>query len=172
MSEENQLFTPPFLAKASLEKDALKALFVGEKYQSYYKDKFKTITPQKATAGFNIAAFLLGVIWLFYRKMYGYGLIYIGFIFASSIVMEIFNASIAIDRSISIAVSVFMGLWGNTIYKHHVEKKIKQISEEYEGEDMQIEAKIQQGGGTNPIAGWTLFILIVALLSLGIWVDS
>ena len=61
-----------------LEQD--RALFVGAKYESYYQAQFEKITPKKQYAGFNIAAFFLGVVWLFYRKMYSYGFMAIGLI--------------------------------------------------------------------------------------------
>ena len=54
-----------------LEQD--RALFIGVKYESYYQAQFEKITPRKQYAGFNIAAFFLGVVWLFYRKIYSYG---------------------------------------------------------------------------------------------------
>ena len=54
-----------------LEQD--RALCVGAKYESYYQAQFEKITTKKQYAGFNIAAFFLGVVWLFYRKMYSYG---------------------------------------------------------------------------------------------------
>ncbi len=67
-----------------LEQD--RALFVGAKYESYYQAQFEKITPKKQYAGFNIAAFFLGVVWLFYRKMYSYGFMAIGLIVAIGMV--------------------------------------------------------------------------------------
>ena len=43
-----------------LEQD--RALFVGLKYESYYQAQFEKITPRKQYAGFNIAAFFLGLV--------------------------------------------------------------------------------------------------------------
>ena len=73
-----------------LEQD--RALFVGAKYASYYQAQFEKITPKKQYAGFNIAAFFLGVVWLFYRKMYRYGFMAIGLIVVIGMV-EIFLGS-------------------------------------------------------------------------------
>lgn len=158
---------PPFptSGKLSVANDDQKALFVGEKYEKYYKGKFEQITPTKQMAGFNIGAFFLGPIWLFYRKMYAYGAFYIAFVFTSGIVTTIFEISESIDRAISTGLAVTMGLGGNALYKYFVEKRIKTISENHPSN---IEEALVEKGGTNSIAAWGLLIVFVILIYLSV----
>ncbi|WP_372886349.1 zinc-ribbon domain-containing protein, partial [Psychrobacter sp.] len=66
------------LASSSESADALLATFVGEKYDSFYRDKwFKDSEPRlevnndgSSIHSFNLAGLLLGTSWLCYRKMY------------------------------------------------------------------------------------------------------
>lgn len=163
MSFEEDSRLPPSLPLSNneLNDDDKKARFVGEKYAGYYKEKFDQITPKKQMAGFHIAAFFLGPIWLFYRKMYVYGAIYIAFVFASGMVISIFEMPESIDRAISIGLSITMGLGGNGLYKYFVERRIKTITENHPADFNEV---LAEKGGTNSIAAWSLLILIVILI--------
>ena len=165
MSFDEKHIPSPFESSLNhfLSDDDKKAKFIGEKYEKYYKEKFERITPKKQMAGFHIAAFILGPIWLFYRKMYAYGAIYIAFVFASGMVTSIFELPESIDRAISIALSVTMGLGANTLYKYFVEKRIKTITENHPSNFNDV---LVEKGGTSPIAAWSLLILFVILIYL------
>src|SRR5699024_6685766 len=88
---DNKVQTPPPLNPVNISKnaqisslsssenaDTLLAAFVGEKYDSYYRDKwFKDREPRleinnngSSIHSFNLAGFLFCVFWLCYRKMY------------------------------------------------------------------------------------------------------
>ena len=61
------------------DEDYLK-LFIGEKYRYYlreWKKMEKSSFPISSFSGFNWGAFLGGPAWLFYRKMYSYGILYL-----------------------------------------------------------------------------------------------
>lgn len=105
-----------------LEQD--RALFIGVKYESYYQAQFEKITPRKQYAGFNIAAFFLGVVWLFYRKIYSYGFMAIGLI----VVIGMVEILLGIESSgANIGLAVAFGMFGKTLYKHHVDQQIAKI---------------------------------------------
>lgn len=167
MSFEGNHIPPPFptVTSSYLSDDDKKERFVGEKYEAYYKEKFELITAIKHTSGFNIGAFFLGPIWLFYRKMYVYGAIYIAFVMVSEMLTSIFELHQSIDRAISIALAVIMGLAGNTLYKYFVEKRIKIITENHASNVAEV---LAEKGGTSAIAGWGLFILYVILVYLSL----
>lgn len=137
------------------DKEHKMLLFVGDKFTKYYQEKFNQITPQKQISGFNIAAFFLGVMWLFYRKMYAYGFIAILVIIVIGIIEELLNLP-TIGASIGLAVA--FGMLGNTIYKQFVEKKISQIKS---NEELETE------GGTNIWAALTVFVVAIIFISLG-----
>ena len=143
-----------------LEQD--RALFVGLKYESYYQAQFEKITPKKQYAGFNIAAFFLGVVWLFYRKMYRYGFMAIGLIVVIGMV-EIFLGIESSGANIGLAVA--FGMFGNTLYKYHVDQQIAKIHQLGSGS---VHTELENRGGTNLIAGSILLVMWLGLVALAI----
>ncbi|MDN5445436.1 MAG: DUF2628 domain-containing protein [Pseudomonadales bacterium] len=143
-----------------LEQD--RALFVGAKYASYYQAQFEKITPKKQYAGFNIAAFFLGVVWLFYRKMYSYGFMAIGLIVVIGIV-EIFLGIESSGANIGLAVA--FGMFGKTLYKHHVDQQIAKIRQ---FGNSNVNTELENRGGTNLIAGSILLVIWLGLVALAI----
>ena len=143
-----------------LEQD--RALFVGAKYASYYQAQFEKITPKKQYAGFNIAAFFLGVVWLFYRKMYRYGFMAIGLIVAIGMV-EIFLGIESSGANIGLAVA--FGMFGNTLYKHHVDQQIAKVRQ---FGNSNVNTELENRGGTNIVAGSILLVIWLGLVALAI----
>ena len=143
-----------------LEQD--RALFVGAKYASYYQAQFEKITPKKQYAGFNIAAFFLGLVWLFYRKMYRYGFMAIGLIVAIGMV-EIFLGIESSGANIGLAVA--FGMFGNTLYRHHVDQQIAKTRQLGSGS---VNTELENRGGTNIVAGSILLVIWLGLVALAI----
>lgn len=139
-----------------------RALFVGLKYESYYQAQFEKITPKKQYAGFNIAAFFLGVVWLFYRKMYSYGFMSIGLI----VVIGMVEIILGIESSgANIGLAVAFGMFGNTLYKYHVDQQIAKIHQLGSGS---VHTELENRGGTNLIAGSILLVMWLGLVALAI----
>lgn len=168
MNQEQNLFPPPLSPTAELDvnDDYLKTLFVGDKYQKYYQEKFNKITPKKTMSGFNIAAFFLGIIWLFYRKMYALGFIMIGVLFLIGWIETYFNIN---GYGSSIGLAVMFGMLGNSFYKQHVEKQIAKVKAQ---QVVFIEQELQLRGGTNLWAALFLVGIVVVLILLGIYADA
>ena len=142
-----------------------RALFVGLKYESYYQAQFEKITPKKQYAGFNIAAFFLGVVWLFYRKMYSYGFMSIGLI----VVIGMVEIILGIESSgANIGLAVAFGMFGNTLYKYHVDQQIAKIHQLGSGS---VHTELENRGGTNLIAGSILLVMWLGLVALAISVS-
>ena len=139
-----------------------RALFVGLKYESYYQAQFEKITPKKQYAGFNLAAFFLGVVWLFYRKMYSYGFMSIGLI----VVIGMVEIILGIESSgANIGLAVAFGMFGNTLYKYHVDQQIAKIHQLGSGS---VHTELENRGGTNLIAGSILLVMWLGLVALAI----
>ena len=143
-----------------LEQD--RALFVGAKYASYYQAQFEKITPKKQYAGFNIAAFFLGVVWLFYRKMYSYGFMAIGLIVAIGIVEILLGIE---SSGANIGLAVAFGMFGNTLYKHHVDQQIAKIRQ---FGNSNVNTELEKHGGINLIVGSILLVMWLGLVALAI----
>ncbi len=139
-----------------------RALFVGLKYESYYQAQFEKITPKKQYAGFNIAAFFLGVVWLFYRKMYSYGFMAIGLI----VVIGMVEILLGIESSgANIGLAVAFGMFGNTLYKYHVDQQIAKIRQ---FGNSNVNTELENRGGTNIVAGSILLVIWLGLVALAI----
>lgn len=143
-----------------LEQD--RALFIGAKYEFYYQAQFKKITPKKQYAGFNIAAFFLGVVWLFYRKMYRYGFMAIGLIVAIGMVEILLGIE---SSGANVGLAVAFGMFGNTLYKHHVDQQIATIRQ---FGNSNVNTELENRGGTNLIAGSILLVIWLGLIALAI----
>ena len=143
-----------------LEQD--RALFIGAKYESYYQAQFEKITPKKQYAGFNIAAFFLGVVWLFYRKMYSYGFMAIGLIVAIGMVEILLGIE---SSGTNIGLAVAFGMFGNTLYKHHVDQQIAKIRQ---FGNSNVNTELENRGGTNIVAGSILLVIWLGLVALAI----
>ena len=146
-----------------LEQD--RALFIGVKYESYYQAQFEKITPRKQYAGFNIADFFLGVVWLFYRKIYSYGFMAIGLIVAIGMVEILLGIE---SSGANIGLAVAFGMFGNTLYKHHVDQQIAKIRQLGSGN---VHTELENRGGTNLIVGSILLVIWLGLAALAISVS-
>ena len=143
-----------------LEQD--RALFIGVKYESYYQAQFEKITPRKQYAGFNIADFFLGVVWLFYRKIYSYGFMAIGLI----VVIGMVEILLGIESSgANIGLAVAFGMFGKTLYKHHVDQQIAKIRQ---FGNSNVNTELVNRGGTNIVAGSILLVIWLGLVALAI----
>lgn len=112
---------------------------------SYYLDKFRRIEHSRR-GGWNWAAFLLGPVWLFYRKQYGLGSIYLTLQLMADVVANVLYAPIdplnvseqvltelansplflfaAVLSYIVLALRILLGIRANHFYLQHCEKKI------------------------------------------------
>ena len=130
-----------------------------EKNQGYYMEKFKTMNKTADKKSWNWCAFLFGGYWIFYRKMYVEGIIYI-----------ISNTILAcipfIGWILNIAIYVCAGLFGNSFYYEHIKKKFVEISC---ADSSMRTVLIQKNGGTNiilPIILLAVPIVIVLILTI------
>lgn len=144
-------------------------LFVGKKYQSYYKEHFDQMASQQTTSGFNVGALFLGPIWMVYRKMYAYAAIYTVCMMVLGIFIELIGIPEALDQMISIGVAVCLGIFGNKLYKTFVDKKIQKVTQTESS--TYLESALRQEGGTNLAAALIIFIALTALLATVIYFE-
>ncbi|WP_416729836.1 DUF2628 domain-containing protein [Fictibacillus sp. JL2B1089] len=130
--------------------------FVGEKKKDYYLKKW-----QKDNS-FNWAAFFLTLLWLGYRKMYTPILLVLAAFFAIDIIfllMEIEGT--LINRSLGAALSGWLGIGGNLLYKKHAQKQISMIEQGSISDKEKIH-EIRKRGGTSKM-GVFLAILMISV---------
>lgn len=131
--------------------------FVG-KNTGYYQNKFDTITKTGSKITWNWAAFFLNIYWLLYRKMY----LQAGGLFLITVVL---NCIPYIGWLVSIGVTIAFGMYANSIYLDHIQKKLIEINSlDYS----QREFAIQKKGGTNLVLPLAIVIGMVLLTIIAI----
>ncbi len=154
--------------------DTLLAAFVGEKYDSYYRDKWfedsepHLISDKKETPRpkFNLAGVLLGISWLSYRKMYKIAFfVMLGTSLLDTVLMYVLGEQTynAISNSLFLAVGIVVtGLFGNYFYLNHSIHHTKKIMAS--NRDLNIaREKLAQAGGTSWLGAIGFTILLVAM---------
>ena len=100
--------------------DSELSLFL-EKNQPYYMEKFKTMEKTADKKSWNWSAFLCHFYWMFYRKMYIEGIVFIVGNFILGLIPFI-------GWILNIAAWVCCGIFGNYFYYEHTKKKFVEIS--------------------------------------------
>ena len=126
----------------------------------YYEPKFRLMKATNKKTSWNWPAFLVPSYWLFYRRMYLYGII---FLVGSSILASITMGVLAL------AANVAVGIFGNYIYMNFLEKNLadaNNLQEPYRSQN------INSHTGANPTAVWiyvgiTFGLGLLVLLALG-----
>ena len=128
------------------------AAVVGSNTQ-YYIERFRRIE-HNGSGGWNWAAFLLAPMWLFYRKQYGLGTVYLLMQLMSGVVSAVIYAPMRVAETqaaaevaltnmmdsplfwlaavlscIFFALEILLGMRANHFYLRHCEKKIAKIRE-------------------------------------------
>ena len=97
----------------------------------YYLPKWEALDPtlgRVASRTFNWAAFFLTVFWMAYRKMYLYLVVWIAFLLVFYLILEVlFSVSTSVTNGANIAMMYFFGRYGSSLYRKHVERKLRQI---------------------------------------------
>ncbi len=143
--------------------------------QEYYLPRWKKITEGKI-ASFNWAAFLVGMLWLLYRKMYIEAGILLVIILTEGFLSEMFllpyldfQTQSAYNTGVNIAYGLILGFLGNYIYYNSACRKIEKLKKDmYSGVDFENELKRRGGVTTIPIlivVGIVVIILVILLMS-------
>ncbi len=143
----------------------LEAQFVGEKYYTYYAEKWASHEGGTLFISWNWAAFFLGPIWLLYRKMYLQGAFFVFALFF----LEIFAARVLsaaalplywfgyADAALRDGLRVLLGVFGNCVYMNHMLGAIMRNKGKSAPE---IVDAMVRGGGTNIALAGIVLILI------------
>ncbi|MBS4025970.1 MAG: DUF2628 domain-containing protein [Clostridia bacterium] len=109
-------------------------LFVGNNAE-YYLQRWDTMIRTGSLVSWNWAAFLLSPAWLFYRKMYLSGIIYL----VATVLLKSYIIPIVI-------ISIGIGTAGNFIYMKHARGRILAIKSVFHVPDNQKKIIAKNGG--------------------------
>ncbi len=125
----------------------------------YYDQKFSMMNMSGKSIAWNWASFFLSAYWMVYRKMYLNTLYLVLISWAITFICFIPVVGWFIGGLMAIALWVCMGMYGNAIYKNHIEKKYDECSAlEYDHRKQECVGK----GGTS--AGAVVIYVLVSML--------
>ena len=131
--------------------------FIGEK-SNYYFFKWGISENPGKYARWNWSAFICGVFWMGYRKMYKE-------LFVCTIILFLLDITILsvtndyFDKIMSYVVASIIGTYGNAIYYNYVQRSMNKIKEQNEIDKIK---SIRKKGGTSFVG-----VIIALLLYFG-----
>lgn len=141
--------------------DASLQAFVGPNYPTY-KRKWASLKNNPGGLTWHWPAFLLGVGWMGYRKMYLPSFIIIGAMLALTFLEYLFDASERFSNSLNIGIAIGFGMSGNALYQWHVRKKMADIAATTRPE--RLPSELARHGGTSALAGIGMLLLLLIVL--------
>jgi hypothetical protein len=147
------------------------AAFLGSK-ADYYLDKWESIA-QGSKNNLNGYAFLFGLFWFLYRKMYLLSLIILAILTLESIVetaiLEYFNAGPDTYKIMNmvayIVCSFIFGSYGNWLYLKDTQRQIRRLKKAPVNQETYW-TKLKKAGGTSWLPLIALLIVFVMLILL------
>jgi hypothetical protein len=124
---------------------------VQKRYPRYAKE-FDRLENKGFDVTWNWMAFLCSPYWMFYRKMYLYGALWLAVQLASNVL------NLWLINVLMLPFPILFGLYGDSMYLHQLDKKLKK-AQTLSGEDK--EKYLKRKGGTNL---WLPLVLLGANL--------
>ncbi len=156
--------TQPSVQIASSESDEALKIFIGKNYD-YFLRKWEIAEKKKSKLSWNWAAFLLGSFWMVYRKMYLYFWIFIGVIIVEIFFEYAFGFPNELTNAINLSIALTIGQVGNSLYKLHAEKKVKEITMMMNtSEESKIELARQGNTSIGAAIGFAAVLIVFLIL--------
>lgn len=155
-TQESPIIPPINTNQTDVVEEELQKAFIGPNYEKITKNPF------------NIAGFFFTTFYMFYRKMFGYGILVF---LLSLIVLNLIKNPI-----VTFAFNLIIGLFVNQLYISYANKKITQIKNQNQDKEQNEWKRIcTEKGGTSigtMLVGFILeigitFLLIFLMLALG-----
>ena len=158
--------------EAESEREKYMAAFFGDSPAYYLKANRAMFGGENAS--FNFPAFLFGLFWFLYRKMYVYAIGIFALLFMIDQGIHVIGRSMPHYKEalqffsffITLAVSIVMGFKSNEIYIGYANRKIHEITVAYSDESQRIEA-MNKAGGTSLLIPWAIAGVFIVLFILG-----
>jgi len=154
---------PETAAAAGLEGDmALYASVVGGNFP-IYRQRWRLDQGIATGSGtWHWPAFLLGLIWMMYRKMYRLAAMWVGLLLLVSVVETLLDVPDGLSLVITFALSITTGIFGNSWYLAHCQRLIAQARTVTGSDDARLRSELSARGGTSVVA--TLIAIVIAVV--------
>lgn len=112
-------------------------------------------------------AFLLGLIWMMYRRMYRLAAMWAGLLLLISVVETLLDVPDGLSLVITFALSITTGIFGNSWYLAHCQRLIAQARAVTGGDDARLRSELTARGGTSVVATLVAIVIAVVLSIVG-----
>lgn len=159
---------PDTTAAAGLEGElALYASVVGGNFPIYRQRWRLDQGIATGTGTWHWPAFLLGLVWMMYRRMYRLAAMWAGLLLLISVVETLLDVPDGLSLVITFALSITTGIFGNSWYLAHCQRLIAQARTVAGGDDARLRSELTAGGGTSVVATLIAIVIAVVLSTVG-----
>lgn len=135
-----------------------------QKNSDYYLAKWRLLSSKNSKISWNWSAFLFGVMWLGYRKMYLYSFIFV--------LLTIFTIIPILGLFISLALWIGLGMVGNYLYGKFTYNKLTELKIAFP-EESKFKEEVLKAGGTSVLGSFiALFIAIFVWIIITLIINS
>ena len=163
---DHDVYSAPLSDSTPPPSDDLYEIFVGPRNAQYYRERFTRFESGGSSASWHWPAFFLTTGWLFYRKMWLWGLLYL---LVLPILLQVVAAIVAITVGPGVGGATYFVLWiglslvaipifAARLYYGHARTKIARESVN-NGSDEQLRLAVARAGGTSWVGVLVVFIV-------------
>ena len=152
--------------------------FIGTN-QVFYARQWQFAERNSLSISWNWAAFFFGVLWMAYRKMYLPCAVFVVTtlgIMSGAIALQLPLGTLqAVLQTVQICFVVLFGLYGNLVYRWHVQRTLRRIGTQYPPEQAQQQMARWGGVSLLSVLAVTMLILLATMMMgsmLSMFVDA
>ncbi|MGS7842934.1 GYF domain-containing protein [Stenotrophomonas forensis] len=112
-------------------------------------------------------AFLLGLVWMMYRRMYRLAAMWAGLLLLISVIETLLDVPDGLSLIITVALSITTGAFGNTWYLAHCQRLIARARAESRGDETRLHSELSARGGTSVVATVIALVIAAVLSTVG-----
>ncbi|HDS1677833.1 DUF2628 domain-containing protein [Stenotrophomonas forensis] len=112
-------------------------------------------------------AFLLGLVWMMYRRMYRLAAMWAGLLLLISVIETLLDVPDGLSLVITVALSITTGAFGNTWYLAHCQRLIARARAESRGDETRLHRELSARGGTSVVATVIALVIAAVLSTVG-----
>ncbi|WP_369521359.1 DUF2628 domain-containing protein, partial [Escherichia coli] len=109
-------------------------------------------------------AFLLGLIWMMYRRMYRLAAIWAGLLVFFSIAEALLGVPEGVSTVITLAINVTAAMYANRWYLAHCQREIARARALAGDDEARLRSELARRGDTNALAAAVVAIAVVAVM--------
>ncbi|WP_401735659.1 DUF2628 domain-containing protein [Stenotrophomonas muris] len=112
-------------------------------------------------------AFLIGVIWMVYRRMYRLAAIWAGVLVFFSIAEALLGVPEGVSTVITLVINITAAVYANRWYLAHCQREIARARALVGDDEARLRSELARRGDTNALAAAVVAIAVVAVMLVG-----